>query len=288
MHLLIIGKNGQVGYELVEACKIKKLQFDALGRDNLDLTELNEVKAYFKKNHNYDFVINAAAYTNVDQAEDEPKKADLINHQAVRVIAEMCEKYNMPLLHISTDYVFDGGSLTLYEESDKPNPKSLYGLSKLAGEKAVTKILKKHIILRVSWVFGRHGYNFVKTIARLIRTKDALSVVSDQYGCPTAARDIARVILEIVTFKKAHQWGIYHYAGFPLTTWHQLAIGVLPYVKDRKVSVIRAIETKDYPVKAHRPHNSGLSVGKIIQAYDVQQHAWSDYLQETIEALDKK
>ncbi|MBK2125898.1 dTDP-4-dehydrorhamnose reductase [Fangia hongkongensis] len=282
MHILIIGKNGQVGYELVEACKARNISFDMTGRDELDLTDLTAIRQFFEKQHNYNFVVNAAAYTQVDKAEDEPELADRVNHQAVGVIAEMCQRYDMPLLHISTDYVFDGKKTILYNELDMTSPCGIYGLSKLKGEQQVQK-LEKHLILRVSWVFGRHGNNFVKTIARLSKVKEKLAVIADQYGAPTAARDIARVILDIMQHK-THHWGTYHYSSYPLTTWHQLASGILPYVQDSKVKTVEAIETKDYPLKARRPQNSGLSCNKILNDYQITQHHWLDYIKETVEA----
>ncbi|WP_119328665.1 dTDP-4-dehydrorhamnose reductase [Cysteiniphilum halobium] len=282
MHILIIGKNGQVGYELVEACKACNISFDATARDELDLTDLEGIRRFFAKHHNYDFVINAAAYTQVDKAEDEPELADLVNHQAVGVVAKICQQYGIPLLHISTDYVFDGQKKALYNELDVTNPSGVYGVSKLKGEQQVQK-LEKYLILRVSWVFGRHGHNFVKTIARLSKEREELAVIADQYGAPTAARDIARVILDVVQSQK-QCWGVYHYCGYPVTTWQQLASGVLPFVDGKRVLTIDAIETKDYPLKAKRPQNSGLNVSKIVKDYGIKQHSWLDYIQETVES----
>lgn len=280
---LIIGKNGQVGFELVEACRENAFDSMAVGREELDLSDLNSIDRFFAEHHDFKAVINAAAYTAVDKAEDEPDMAFLINDKAVAQIARNCEKYNLPLIHLSTDYVFSGNKETLYSEKDEVNPLGVYGRSKLAGEQSIVEVCKNYVILRVSWVFGRHGHNFVKTMSRLLSSKDALSVVSDQYGCPTAARDIADVILQIIP-NMAGNSGIYHYGGYPLTTWHQLAQGVLDKLSVPSVSTIAPIGTSAYPTKAKRPKYSGLDVSLLKNTFGISQGYWVDFLQETIDA----
>ncbi|WP_151194065.1 dTDP-4-dehydrorhamnose reductase [Cysteiniphilum sp. JM-1] len=277
MHILIIGKNGQVGYELVQACKMRNISFDATARDELDLTDLQGINRFFARHHNYDFVINAAAYTQVDKAEDEPELADLVNHQAVGVIAQMCQQYDIPLLHISTDYVFDGKSEILYSEEDEANPLNIYGKTKHEGEKAVIKYLDKYIILRTGWIFGRQGENFVKKIASLACEKKSLNVVGDVYGCPTSAIDVSRVLLEII-LSPIKVWGLYHYSAFPLTTWHQFACAVLRYVPVNNVEFVQPILSHQFYQKALRPKHSGLNGNKLKADYHIAQNNWEKYI----------
>ena len=290
MSILIIGKNGQIGYELARACDAAGLDYHAVGRDEIDLSSSDSIMNFFKTNNMYKYIINAAGYTKVDQAEDEPELANKINHLAVRELALICKKHDITLIHFSTDYVFDGKKKTLYNEEDIINPLGVYGDTKLKGENAIREILAKYIILRVSWVFGAHGNNFVKTMAKFAMTKSEISVVADQYGCPTAARDIARVILEILPKLESHNYGLYHYCSYPLSTWHQLAVGEINVIKDKsknkKIANIKAIETKDYPTKAIRPKNSGLDTAKITKTFGIKQNNWSDYLLEVINACD--
>ena len=288
MSILIIGKNGQIGHELAQGCDAAGLDYHAVGRDEIDLSSSDSIINFFKTNNKYKYIINAAGYTKVDQAEDEPELANKINHLAVRELALICKKNDITLIHFSTDYVFDGKKNTLYNEEDITNPLGVYGDTKLKGENAIREILAKYIILRVSWVFGEHGNNFVKTMAKFAMTKSEISVVADQYGCPTAARDIARVILEILPKLESCNYGLYHYCSYPLSTWHQLAVGEINVIKDKskntKIANIKAIETKDYPTKAIRPKNSGLDTAKITKTFGIKQNNWSDYLLEVINA----
>ncbi len=295
MKLLILGKNGQVGSALVGLCRSQGVECDAFGRDDLDVSSLEAIEDFFEQYNNYDFVVNATAYTAVDKAELEPDVADAINHLAVKNMADQCKKYDIPLIHISTDYVFDGSKKTNYSEDDDVSPLGVYGASKLNGEKALQEVWTKHIILRVSWVFGVHGNNFVKTMARLSTLKSELGVVSDQYGSPTSAEDIARVIVEVcrgVRQSEAEKWGVYHYSGFPVTTWHQLAVATISEAKAQGMVVvvqnIKAIETKDYPTPAKRPVNSAFDVSKINRVFNVEQSAWQDDLPAIIKNLKRE
>ena len=222
MKILIIGAKGQVGASLVQCAKENNITYAATDRSLLDVTDESAIQAYFEKNHDFDFVINATAYTNVDAAEDDEITANAVNHLGVKYLALVCKKYNIPLIHISTDYVFDGEKLTDYSENDSPNPQNVYGQSKLAGEIALQSLWEKHIILRVSWVFSEFGKNFIKTIAQLCDQKEKLGVIANQYGSPTSARSIAKVLIAICR-KNNSAWGVYHYSDFPATNWHQLA-----------------------------------------------------------------
>lgn len=271
MRILIIGAKGQVGSSLIQHAEENKIDYVATDRTILDITNEAAIQAYFEKNHRFNFVINATAYTNVDGAEDDEATANTVNHLGVKYLAEVCKHYDIPLIHISTDYVFDGEKLTDYTEEDFPNPQNVYGKSKLAGEIALQSSWEKHIILRVSWVFSEFGKNFVKTISTLCDQKENLGVIANQYGSPTSAKSIAAVIIEICK-KNSNAWGIYHYSDFPATNWHQLATYVAR-VKDTHTE-INAIEAKDYPLRATRPQNSRFSNHKIKRVFGIEQRFW--------------
>lgn len=281
MKILILGKNGQVGRCLQECAEKQDINYVALSREDCDISDKSKVDAYFNNHHDFDFAINAAAYTAVDKAEEEVDEAYAANHLAVEYLAKACKKYDIPLIHISTDYVFDGTKETLYMEEDCPNPTSVYGKSKLAGEKALQSLWHKHIILRVSWVFSEYGKNFVKTIRRLASERESLSVVADQYGSPTSAVSISEVLLAICQAQLEDpnadsRWGLYHYTDFPLTTWHQFATAIVKTLNlDTKVEPIMSAE---FLTSAKRPKFSGLCVQKIIETFDCSQKSWRDNL----------
>lgn len=291
MKLLILGKNGQVGHALTNLCKSRNIKHISLGKDELDLTDQNAITNWFSKNlnnnPNYSFVINAAAYTKVDKAESEPEIADKVNHLAVETLAYECKKYKIPLIHISTDYIFDGEKLTNYLEQDTPSPKNIYGLTKLHGERAIQKVLPEHIILRVSWVFGIHGNNFVKTIAKLAMQKPELKIISDQYGTPTCAENIAKNIIQICESiyklepsnqNSKNYWGTYHYRDHPVTNWHKFAIKIIDAAKKSNLPIITKniipIGTDQYPTAATRPKNCVLNVDKIYQTFNIKPIYW--------------
>ena len=230
-------------------------------------------------------MINATAYTNVDAAEDDEITANAVNHLGVKYLALVCKKYNIPLIHISTDYVFDGEKLTDYSENDSPNPQNVYGQSKLAGEIALQSLWEKHIILRVSWVFSEFGKNFIKTIAQLCDQKEKLGVIANQYGSPTSARSIAKVLIAICR-KNNSAWGVYHYSDFPATNWHQLAT----YVARIKgaTTEIHAIEAKDYPLPAKRPENSRFANHNIKKVFGIEQGFWMAEVERVIKIISEK
>ena len=283
MNVLILGKNGQLGQSLQQIFAANHVNYIAVGRDQLDLTDAQAIKDFFVKQHNFDFVINAAAYTAVDQAETDKDLAFAVNEKSVAELAKQCALYNIPLIHISTDYVFDGEKKLPYDETDEPNPMSVYGQSKLAGEHALSSHWFKHIILRVSWVFSPFNKNFVKTIARLASERDELSIVADQYGSPTSAISIAEVIFDICKQlmsenKQDSKWGIYHYSDFPLTTWHQLAVTTCRLI-GKEIS-IKPINTEDYPLPARRPNNSAFNTQKILENFGIIQKSWEEKLRK--------
>src|SRR3569623_970188 len=257
--ILVTGANGQVGWELMR--RADKFGVTAVGteRAELDITDAQAVDAVIRPDA-FDVVVNAAAYTAVDKAELEPDKAYAVNRDGAAHLASACARANTPLIHISTDYVFNGTKQGAYVEDDPVNPINVYGASKADGEQAVRGRLDRHIILRTSWVYGVYGNNFVKTILRLAKERDELRVVAEQWGCPTAAGDIAEVILKLVLRISAQRniaWDTYHYCGAEKTTWHEFAeaiIAAAEYHVGRKMPV-RPILTQDYPTPAKRPVN---------------------------------
>jgi dTDP-4-dehydrorhamnose reductase len=250
--ILITGANGQVGRELKRQAK----NAHAFNRYDLDITNQHSVDYVIGKVWP-DVVINAAAYTSVDKAEEEPELVFAVNRDGPGYLAEACKKNDIPLIHLSTDYVFDG-SKGSYIEDDEVSPLGVYGQSKFEGEEEVREY-EKHIIIRTSWVFGVHGNNFVKTVKRT----PGMRVVNDQYGCPTAARHLGEVILRLIP---RMEWGTYHYCDSPATTWYGLA-------KEIRDDVM-PIHTIDRPTRAKRPVNSVLDCSKIKKVFGIEQRSW--------------
>jgi len=284
--ILITGAGGQVGHELAIADSPHRLV--ALPRSGLDITDAVQVGAVFDKN-TPDIVINAAAYTQVDLAESERDQAFAINSNGVRLLGEACANRNLPLLHLSTDYVFSGDSEDGYGEDDAIGPRSVYGESKAAGEAALRTVLAEHIILRTSWVFSVTGNNFVKTMLRLGRERSELGIVADQHGCPTSARSIAQVLLQIADLYlegKAIEWGTYHYCNLPATTWYGFASCVFRQAGGYDELKLRRISTAEYPTPAVRPMNSVLNCGKLQAKFGLAQSDWRDELQQVLDKLD--
>ncbi|RPA38338.1 dTDP-4-dehydrorhamnose reductase [Shewanella frigidimarina] len=280
MKILIAGKNGQVGRCLVDLLEAQnELTFLALGREELDITDpiqVDKIVSEFQPN----IIINAAAYTAVDKAEQECELANAINKGGPQNLAHAANKVNAAIIHISTDYVFDGDSLESYTESDMTAPQGEYGRSKLAGEQAVVQACPKHIILRTAWVFGEHGNNFVKTMLRLAKTRESLGVVADQFGGPTYAGDIANAIITISKqiARDSHAYGIYHFSGFPHVNWYTFAEKIFEIALEQNVHVqpiqVNPITTLDYPTPAKRPANSRLNCDKIHNAFGIKQSNW--------------
>jgi dTDP-4-dehydrorhamnose reductase len=279
MKILITGCNGQVGF-LLKKMLTNKVDLLALTRQELDITNeelVNTTVSNFKPN----IIINAAAYTAVDKAESEKKLAFAVNANGPKYLAKAAHNQNTPLIHISTDYVFDGNKLGLYCETDPVAPQGRYGESKLAGETAITKYCDKYIILRTAWVFGEHGNNFVKTMLNLAKNRDALSIVSDQFGGPTYAGDIAKAIIEIVnqiTTGRDIKWGIYHYSGMPYVSWLEFAQNIFNKAKTHgiinNIPKLTSITSQEYPTPAKRPHNSKLNCEAIENQFAIKPSGW--------------
>lgn len=287
--ILVTGANGQVGWELMR--RADKFGVTALGTNSkaLDITDPHAVAAMIQSGA-FDVVVNAAAYTAVDKAESEPEKAYAVNRDGAAYLAAACARVNIPLIHISTDYVFDGTKQGAYVEDDSVNPINVYGASKAAGEQAVRERWERHIILRTSWVYGVHGHNFVKTILRLAKERDELRVVADQWGCPTAAGEIARVILGLVQRigpEGEVGWGTYHYCGEGKTTWCEFAkviVAAAAEHRGRRVT-IRPIATEEFPTPAKRPRNSVLNSAKIQNMICLQPHDSANLVAKIVKCI---
>lgn len=286
--VLVLGNAGQLGFELMRAGWPGGWQIAGLDRAELDITDERAVSAVIASSAPA-VVVNAAAYTAVDRAEQEPDLAYAVNRDGVLHLARACRERDLPLVHVSTDYVFDGEKTDAYRESDVARPLGVYGLSKLEGERAVRETLPAHVILRTSWVFGAHGANFVKTMLRLAAERDVVRVVDDQRGRPTAAADIARAIVRIATRLRsgAGSFGTFHFGGDPATTWHGLAreVFAIRSARGERVPELVAIDTSQYPTPARRPKSSELDCTKIASVYGIEAPPWRDALRAVIEEV---
>ena len=286
MRVILIGKNGQLGRSIQNIVDKKKQNnnFTFVGRDELDLTNDNNIDKYFNHNH-FDLIINCAAYTNVDRAEEETALADQINHLAVSKLSKVANKKKAKLIHISTDYVFDGKSVKPYLEIDKTNPINTYGKTKLSGEEALLKVMPSNaMVIRTSWVYSKYGNNFVKTMLNLGREKNEINVITDQIGSPTYADDIANDILKIIDNKKFINTSmpseIYHYSNLGEVSWHDFAKEIFKIAKlDCKVLPIK---TSSYPTLAKRPLNTILNKDKIVQEFEINLSYWRDSLKKNL------
>ena len=289
MKILVTGKNGQLGKSIqnIITGNEKNSEFVFVGREALDLSSQDSIINYFN-NNSFDIIINCAAYTAVDKAEKEVELANYINHLAINKIAEISNRQEIKLIHISTDYIFDGISEKAYLESDDPSPLNIYGKSKLAGEVAVCAAMKKNaIIIRTSWLYSEHSNNFVDTILRKAQKFDELNVISDQFSSPTNASDLAKVIIQIINHKKFRNHDqltqIYHYSSYGVCSWFEFAREILELANiDCQVN---PIETKDYLTAARRPKYSLLNTDKIVKSFDLEIPFWKDSLKEYIDNL---
>jgi len=290
MKVLVTGAHGQVGWELSRRGAGKGSDILALDRATLDITDESAVKRTVGRS-GAALVVNGAAYTAVDQAESESELAFAANRDGPANLASACAEAGIPLVHISTDFVFDGEKKGPYLETDQVSPLSVYGKSKAAGEVAVRERLREHIILRTSWVYGVHGRNFAKTMLRLGREKDVIQVVADQYGCPTYAADLADTILKIaaqIQDNRQITWGTYHYCGKGVTSWHGLGEETLSLAKkyiSLRVKTIEAIRTAEYPTPAKRPFNSALDCSLVEKTFNIHPKPWRESLAQMINIM---
>lgn len=270
--ILVTGSNGQVGQEIQELTKLSlpgflDFNFIFTDRSQLDLSDNNSIKAFFQKNK-IDFCINCAAYTAVDKAEEDKENCRQINALSVEELAKECQKQKVVLIHISTDYVFDGSKNSPYLETDQTNPINYYGQTKLEGEKLALDNNPKTLVVRTSWVYSKKfGKNFYKTILRLASEKPQIKIVSDQIGCPTDAKDLAKILLKMVT--KIHQnpdfknFGIYHFSGNKIMSWFDFAKEIV--AENNLNCEVLTILTSEFPTPAKRPMYSVMSKGKIFE-----------------------
>ena len=288
MRLLLTGGSGQVGTCFQALDWPKAIAIDAPSSDILNMADSAAMYSYLAQ-QSYDAIINCGAYTAVDKAESEPELAHAINGAAPAILAEYAARHNIPLLHVSTDYVFDGAKTTPYLEDDPVGPLGIYGNSKLAGEKAITASTAQAIIMRTAWVLSRHGHNFLKTMLRLGAERDALSVVADQYGNPTSAHDIALTLQTLLHAMLADDQtrGIYHFVNNGDTSWHDLASHILGVAarKTGKSPTLCAIPTSDYPTPAKRPANSRLATDKIQNDFGIKPRHWKVAIDDILHDL---
>ena len=289
MKILVLGSKGQLGQCLNDQLAITEHDVVYTSRGQIDISDFEVTKSQILK-ISPDIVINATAYTAVDKAEEERQAADRINHLAVANIANICNQLDCWLIHVSTDYVFDGNSEVPYKEDNPTNPQGVYGDSKLKGEVAIEASGCKYLIIRTAWVYSEYGNNFLKTMLRLSTDRDELSIVGDQIGCPTYAQDIAKSIVSILSFLdlKGSSSGIYHYCGDEPCSWYDFARAIFleAEVQGLKTpSYVKSITTAGYPTPAIRPAYSVLDCSKIESCFDVTRSNWRDGIKTVIDRL---
>lgn len=285
---IVFGAKGQVGSALVAMAAKCGLNFSGLSRSEADITNETAVRSAFEK-FAPALAINCAAYTAVDRAEQEPELANAINAEGAEIVAATSASLNVPLVHLSTDYVFGGDKRDAYIESDTPAPINVYGHSKLQGEKRIQAACKNHVILRTSWIYGPYGNNFLRTILRLAEERSELRIVNDQHGCPTSTADIAEAIISVAEKLLMHPdvAGTYHFAGIGRTNWCEFATEIVKRQSaftGRSPKVI-PISTSEYPAAARRPMNSELSSEHFSAAFGYSAKAWKARVTEIVDAL---
>lgn len=295
MKILLLGKDGQVGWELQRALSPLG-ELIAFGRQEADLEDIDHLRQLVRRTQP-DVIVNAAAYTAVDKAESEPEKARRINAEAVGVLAEEASRLNAWLVHYSTDYIFNGEKSSSYQEDDATGPLSVYGQTKLEGEQLIRKHNAKHLIFRTTWVYAARGGNFAKTMLRLAKERDALKVVADQHGAPTSAELIADItalaLYRIAQAKDSASAlaGTYHLAAAGETTWHGYAQYVLQLAQARgavlkaEPAAVQPIPTEAYPLPAARPRNSRLNTTKLTRIFNVHLPDWRYHVQRLMDEL---
>jgi dTDP-4-dehydrorhamnose reductase len=288
--LLVVGRTGQLARCLIAAANERNLPLVAAARPALDLSDPESIDRILSACRPR-AIVNAAAYTSVDKAESEIDLAFKINRDGAGHLARAADQLGVPFIHVSTDYVFDGNRLTPYQEEDRPSPLGIYGQSKRDGEIAVLTSNSAAVIVRTSWVFSPFGHNFVKTMLRLAQTRDYISVVNDQYGAPTSARDLAQAIVEIVQQIEGRSHnnlgGIYHLTAAGKTTWYGFAEAIFAAwaSRGRRIPTLKAISTADYPTPARRPANSQLDCSKAARVFGICLPHWRHGLESCLDEL---
>lgn len=288
MKILLTGINGELGNQL--QTPLKKIgEVSVVGRENLDLVDSNAISQLIGQVQP-ELIINAAAYTAVDKSEKEPELADAVNRIAPGIMAKEAKKLGATLIHISTDYVFDGSQSRPYTETDLTNPLGIYGKSKLAGEEAIRETEVNHIIIRTAWVYGAYGKgNFVKTMLRLGKDREELRVVYDQVGCPTWTGDLAEAIAQIIPHLNSQTYGTYHYTNSGAISWYDFAMAIFEEAKKLgfplEVKRVVPITTAEYPTPAKRPAFSVLNSGKISKVLGNHPPYWLNSLRQMLKQL---
>ncbi len=294
MKIVLLGKNGQVGSNILKKNKDYLFNLFSFSRRELDISNFQD----FESKINIikpDVIVNATAYNFVDLAEENETEAFKVNQDALDFISTFCNKLNIPLIHISTDFVFDGNSSQPYKEDDKVNPLNIYGKSKVGGEDVIKKNLDKHIIIRTSWVFSEIGSNFLKTILKLLETKKSISIVNNQIGSPTSANSISDIIMKILKIysnNKSLKWGTYHFSGYPYCSWYEFANEIssqyLKFSGSLNCASLVPIDSNSYNSKALRPKNSRLNCSKINKIFGFKQDDWKESLNVILRNIYEK
>jgi len=291
MKILLTGSNGQVGKEITKISKKFKLDLISMDKAQLNIIDYAVLEKQIIK-YQPEVIINAAAYTNVEKAEEQKVLAEGTNFHAVKNLAEICKNHSILLIHLSTDYVFNGLKKSDYLETDKTDPINTYGKTKLLGEEVIRSLLEEHIIIRTSWIFGIHGNNFVKNIIKLARKETELRVINNQWGSPTSAKSIAKAIFKIIenySNNKDINFGTYHFSGTPATNWYDLARRTcdLAYKKGvlDDLPSIKPVPSSAFKTLANRPINSCLNSEKIHKFFGIKQDKWNNDLDEIIDSL---
>ena len=275
INLLVTGSSGQLGQclkQLLLSATDISCYFAA--REDLDITNSDELQRFFS-DHNFDYCINTAAYTNVEKAESEQKKAFLINAEGAYSLAKECKKHNVVLLHISTDYVFDGMAKTPYQEQDPTNPLNVYGASKLKGEQHIVDTWNKHFIIRTSWLYSQYGHNFLNSMLQFAKQKKALTITTQQKGTPTNANDLAQVLVTIIKTGNA-RYGVYHFSNQGEATWYDFATAI--FKATGEIDTVNLAKTEHYATFAKRPVYSVLNCNKLKVTLGTQYKNWEDSL----------
>lgn len=290
--ILVVGCNGQVGSSLMKHAV--DFGFETLGLDHphIDITDIDSIGKAFK-NSSIDLLINAAAYTAVDKAEEDDALAYAVNDTGTRHLGLVCKEHGIPCFHISTDYVFDGNAGN-YSEKDETNPLSVYGASKLAGEISLNEVCPENVILRSCWIYSEYGKNFLKTMVHLAQRRDELGIVADQFGGPTSARQVAETLLHLAKLHFAGKdvFGLYHFSGMPHTNWFEFAKTIfdeaLAVDLIEKIPILNQLTTEQYPTAAVRPANSKLDIGKISSVIAGINDDWQAEVKRIVKVLKEE
>lgn len=282
MRILVTGVGGQLGYDVVQVGQANGFDMVGTSSKTLDITNKHQVDDAVQR-LKPDAIIHCAAYTAVDQAEDDRQRCWQVNVEGTRYVAEAASRVGAKFVYISTDYVFDGAGTAPYVETDRPNPKGYYGLTKFEGEQVVKSLLEQWFIVRISWVFGMNGNNFVKTMLRLAETRDHLNVVSDQIGAPTYTADLAPLLLDMV---QSERYGIYHATNQGECSWAEFARAI--FALAGKSITVQDITSEEYPTRAIRPQNSRLSQTKLVENGFTPLPPWQNALSRFLETMDNR